>query len=469
VELEGLLHRTTEHALAYLDGLPDRAVGPPVPADVLRARLPEALQDESMSPSAVLDELVSAVEPGLVASAGPRYFGYVVGGVVPAALAADWMTAAWDQMAGSYLGSPAAAVVEELVERWLVALFGFPPGTSVGLTTGSQMATFTALLTARQVLLEREGWDVERLGLRGAPPLRVVTGEERHVTVDVALRYLGLGSEDLTLVRCDDNGAVDAEHLRAALAASSDPTIVVAQAGNVNTGAMDPIRAIAAACSDHGAWLHVDGAFGLWARLDPERAALLDGIEGADSWGTDGHKWLNVPYDSGMVFVRDADAHRRVMRKDAAYAMSATEGERDSELFVPEFSRRARAFPVYAALRSLGRTGLAELVRRDCALARNFADQVAKHPLIEVVNAVTLNQVLLRFRAARGTEEALLDTILERIHRDGTFWAGRTSWRGRAGLRVSISGWNTTPADVDRAADALLRLVPADDHTKAET
>jgi len=459
----GLLHGAADHAARYLAGLPDRPVGPPVDPERLRARLARTLPDGPSDPRAVLDELVAAVDPGLVASVGPRYFGYVVGGVLPAALAADWMTAAWDQMAGSYAGSPAAAVVEEVTAGWLVDLFGLPEGTTTGFVTGTLMGSFTALAAARLALLGRAGWDLERHGLRGAPALRVVTGDERHVTVDVVCRYLGIGTDDRTLVACDAQGAIDPAALGAALQGTGGQAVVVAQAGNVNTGAFDPLGAIADACAAHGAWLHVDGAFGLWARLDPERRHLLDGLERADSWATDGHKWLNVPYDSGIVFVRDGQAHRAAMRKDASYAMSGSERERDGERYVPEFSRRARALPVYAALRSLGRGGLAELVGRCCELARRFAERVRPDPRVLVLNEVVLNQVLLRLVADDGDDQALLASVLGRVHADGTFWAGRTVWRGQPALRVSVSGWSTTAEDVDRAADALLGLLPARD------
>jgi glutamate/tyrosine decarboxylase-like PLP-dependent enzyme len=445
---------SSELARNYLRGVPTRPVAPPVDPDELRARLAAPLQDDPIDPGTVLRELATGADEGLVASVGPRYFGYVVGGVLPAALGADWLTSAWDQMAGSYVGSPAAAVIEETVADWLLELLELPAGTTVGLTTGSQMGNFTALAAARQRMLGDLGWNVERRGLRDAPQLRIVTGEERHVTVDVALRYLGIGSDDVTLVPCDANGAILAEALAATLRQQDLPTIVVAQAGNVNTGAFDPIGVIAETCREHGAWLHVDGAFGLWARVVPGRRRLLAGMERASSWVTDGHKWLNVPYDSGIVFIADGEAHTTVMRKAAAYAMSGGEGERDNETYVPEFSRRARAIPIYAALRSLGRSGLAELIDRSCRLARRLAERVAEHPRVTVLNEVALNQVLLRFAAE--DEEALLASVLDRVHRGGTFWAGRSTWRGQPTMRISISGWNTTEHDIDLAADALL-------------
>jgi glutamate/tyrosine decarboxylase-like PLP-dependent enzyme len=457
-----LLHRTAGHAAKYLASVAEQPVARPVAPYTIRARLNRPLQAGPIEPGAVLDELVADVRDGLVASVGPRYFGYVVGGVVPAALVADWMTSVWDQMAGSYVGSPAAAVVEEVTIGWLLDLFGLPADASVGFTTGSQMATFTALAAARQRLVGQLGWDIEERGLRGAPALPIVTGEERHVTVDVALRYLGIGAEERVLVACDGQGAVDPGALADALAKIDGPAIVVTQAGNVNTGAFDPFDEIADVCAahKHQVWMHVDGAFGLWVRLDPNRAHLLQGAERADSWGTDGHKWLNVPYDTGMVFMRDQEAHRKVMRKTAAYAMSGGDDERDSEVYVPEFSRRARAFPVYAALRSLGRDGVADLIARDNHLAQRFATIVRGHPGIEVLNEVVINQVLLRFRSPTGDNEQLLDAVMRDVQEDGTFWAGRTVWRGQPGMRVSIVGWNTTEADVERAAEVLMRLLP---------
>jgi len=447
-----LLHATADHAARYLDDVDERPVGPPVQPDTLRARLGADLPDGPTDPRAVLDELVDAVDPGLVASQGPRYFGFVTGGALPAALAADWMTSAWDQNGGLYVMSPAATVVEETAARWLVELFALAPETSVGFVTGTTMANLTGLAAARIALLARAGHDLERHGARGAPALRIVAGDERHNSIEASLRLLGIGADEVALVATDDQGAMDPDALATHLDRGDGPALVIAQAGNVNTGACDPLDAIADACERHDAWLHVDGAFGLWARLDPNRAHLVAGLERAHSLATDAHKWLNVPYDGAMVFVRDPAAHRAATYKGAAYLMGGDEDRRDNYMYTPEASRRARATTVYAALRSLGRTGVSDLVQRTCDLAERFARAAAQHPRISILNDVVLNQVLLAFD---GVD---LDALLRAVHEDGTFWAGRTVWRDRAAMRISVSGWRTTEDDIDRCVGVLLRL-----------
>ena len=319
----------------------------------------------------MIEALARDAAPGLVASPGPRYFGFVTGGALPAALAADWLAAAWDQNAFSAISSPAAAVVEEVACGWLLDLLGLPAESGAGLTTGAQMANVTGLAAARGALLARAGWDVEERGLSGAPPLRVLAGEEAHVTVWRALRLLGVGRAAVEVVPADGQGRMRADALAEALAAGDGAAaIVCAQAGNVNTGAIDPLADIVAAAREHGAWVHVDGAFGLWAAASPALAGLVAGAGDADSWATDGHKWLNVPYDCGVVAVRDRDAHAAAMGMTASYLVRVGDAERSNSDWVPEASRRARGFAVYAALRSLGRDGVAELVERCCALAR---------------------------------------------------------------------------------------------------
>jgi glutamate/tyrosine decarboxylase-like PLP-dependent enzyme len=454
-----LLRRTAELAADFLDGLGDRPVGRPIAADELRARLGGPLEARGRDPRDVVEALAAAVEPGIVASAGPRYFGFVVGGSLPAAVAADWLTATWDQNGGLYVLSPAASVVEETAAGWLVDLLGLPDGTSVGFTTGATMANFVALAAARHALLARVGRDVERDGMFGGPEIPVVVGAEAHVTIHVSLQMLGLGRERVTRVEADEQGRMRADRLRDALAALETPAIVCAQAGNVNTGAFDPLPEIAAAVRDNGGWLHVDGAFGLWAAAAPGRRALVEGLAGADSWTTDCHKWLNVPYDSGLAFVRDAAAHHAAMTLGAAYYVETAGAERDPYNWVAESSRRARGFAVYAALRSLGRDGLAELIERCCRLAQRMADRLAAEPGVEILNDVVLNQVLVRF--LDGDDAALSDArtreIVAAVQRDGTAWLGGTTWHGMGAMRVSVSGWRTTEADIDRAADAILR------------
>jgi glutamate/tyrosine decarboxylase-like PLP-dependent enzyme len=440
-----MLERTLRHAEAFLASLPDRPVGPGVDHDALRAALGHELTEEGVPAEQVIDELVEGADPGIVASAGPRYFGFVTGGALPAALAADWMTSTWDQNAHMWIGSPAASVVEEVVEDWVLSLLGLPESASVGLVTGAQMANVTCLAVARDHVLKQAGWDAANQGLIGAPPLTVIAGVEAHATVFSALRLLGLGRDAAHLVACDDQGAMDPDALARELK-DAGPAIVCAQAGNVNSGACDPLEPIEYLCEQSGAWLHVDGAFGLWAAASPKYRHLVRGLERADSWATDAHKWLNVPYDGGLAIVKDRVAHRRAMRLAAAYLV---EGEqRDNFDYTPEASRRARGFTLYAALRSLGRGGVAELIERNCAQASLFAEMLREGGA-EILNDVVLNQVLVAAPAS----------AVARIQADGTCWAGGTVWHGREALRISTSNWATTDADVERSARAILRAL----------
>jgi glutamate/tyrosine decarboxylase-like PLP-dependent enzyme len=456
-----LLRHTADLAIDYRASLAERHVGPQpgVTAERLRAALGGELPEQGEDPRAVVDALAAAVEPGLVAMASPRYFGFVIGGSVPAALAADWLTATWEQNVGLYLATPAASVVEEVAAGWLVDLLGLPPETSVGFTTGATMAHFTALAAARHAVLRSAGWDVEEDGLIGAPAIHVVAGADVHVSVLNALRMIGLGRRRTVRVATDDEGRMRPAELRRVLSElDPGPTIVCAQAGEVNTGAFDPLGAIADAIADRpGTWLHVDGAFGLWAAAVPGLRSRLDGHERADSWTTDAHKWLNVPYDSGLVFVRDVAAHRAAMGVAAAYLPPAPGSERDPYDYVPEMSRRARGFAVYAALRSLGRAGLEELVERTCAVARRMADRLAAAPDIEILNEVVLNQVLVRF----GDDDALTRDVIARVQDEGTAWLGGTTFHGRVAIRISVSNWATTEADGDRTVDAILGCLEA--------
>lgn len=468
--MDDLLRRTASLATEYLAGVDERPVGRPVDLVALRlamggARMPERGED----PVSVVEALARNAGPGLVASAGPRYFGFVVGGSHPAALGADWLTSAWDQNAALYAMSPAAAVTEEVAGSWLIDLFGLPAGTSVGFTTGATMASFTALAAARTSVLRSVGWDVEEDGLIGAPPVHLVVGDEAHVTIFASIQMLGLGRgpSRVRRVEVDRQGRMRPERLRASLAGLSGPTIVCAQAGNVNTGAFDPLPEIGREVRDHGGWLHIDGAFGLWAAAAPSRVALVRGVELADSWTTDAHKWLNVPYDSGLVFVRDAAAHRTAMTLGAAYYVETGGGERDPYNWVAESSRRARGFTVYAALRSLGRDGLALLIERCCANAQRMAELLAARPGVEILNDVVLNQVLVRFAppatssSTTGDPKTAADkftrAVIARVQADGTCWLGGTTWHGLAAMRISVSSWKTTTADIDRSAEAILR------------
>ena len=468
-----LLTRTARLASEFLAGVDERPVGRPVDLLALRAAMDAGSGGKTPShgvdPVSVIEDLARSADPGIVASAGPRYFGFVVGGSQPAALAADWLTSAWDQNAGLYAISPAAAVAEEVAGTWLIDLFGLPAGTSVGFTTGATMASFTALAAARTSVLRSVGWDVEEEGLTGAPPVHLVVGDEAHVTIFASIQMLGLGRgpAHVQRVAADGQGRMRPDELRSTLARLSGPTIVCAQAGNVNTGAFDPLSEIAGDVRAHGGWLHVDGAFGLWAAAAPSIAPLVQGIELADSWTTDAHKWLNVPYDSGLVFVRDAAAHRTAMTLGAAYYVETAGGERDPYNWVAESSRRARGFPVYAALRSLGRDGLSELIERCCAHARQMAELLSAGAGVEILNDVVLNQVLVRFAppasssTTAGDPAATADQftrdVITRVQADGTCWLGGTTWHGLAAMRISVSSWKTTSADIDRSAEAILR------------
>ena len=452
-DLTDLFQRAAAHAAAYRASLDEVPVGVPPDLVALRSALAgDGLTDASRSPGDVLDELVAAATPGLVASAGPRYFGFVVGSSLPAAAAADMMTSAWDQNSFNGVLSPAAVVAEEVAGGWLKELLGIPATASVGFVTGAQEANTVALAAARQHVLAGAGWDVARDGLHGAPRVRVVVGGERHATVDRALRLLGLGTASVEPVAVDGNGAIDVADLERVLASGpAGPTIVCLQAGNVNTGACDDLRAACDLAHRHNAWVHVDGAFGLWAAAIPTLRHLVDGVELADSWGCDGHKWLNVPYDCGFVFCSRPDVHGAAVSYTAAYLVGTTGVAAGTSDFTLESSRRARGFAVWAALRQLGRDGVAELVERNCRLARRFAESLTAGGAV-VANDVVLNQVLVGFGADDRT-----DRVIDRVQRDGTCWLGGTTWGGRRLMRISVSSWSTTEADVDRSVAAILR------------
>jgi glutamate/tyrosine decarboxylase-like PLP-dependent enzyme len=403
-------------------------------------------------PAEIIDRLARAADEGIVATAGPRYFGFVVGGALPAAIAADWLTSAWDQNAGLYVLAPAATVVEEIVGGWLLDLLGLPAGASVGLVTGGQMANTSCLTVARHVVLERVGWDVEARGLQGAPAVTVVVGDEAHNSIFTALRMLGLGAERPLRVAVDEQGRMRPDELARVLQDVAGPTIVCAQAGNVNTGACDPLTEIAASSRAHGAWLHVDGAFGLWAAASPRLAHLVSGRELADSWAVDGHKWLNVPQDTGFAICADRAAHRSSLGTIAPYLQQAGGGDHDPFELVPEWSRRARGFPAYAALRALGREGAAELVERCCALAASMAAALAREDGVEVLNEVCLNQVLVRF----GDDDDVTREVIARVQQDGTAWLGGTVWQGRAAMRIAVSSHATREADAQATVAAIL-------------
>ena len=449
-EVRDLLRQTAEIAGDYLESLGDRPVYPDVTPEQLREALGGPMPDEPVGAEELVSDLVAAAEPGVVAIGSGRYFGFVIGGALPAALAADWLTSAWDQNAGLYVAGPSASVVEQVTRDWLLELLGLPGEASIGFVTGTQVAHVTGLAAARWHVLDDAGWDVSRDGLTGGPQVRVLVGEQRHVTVDRALRLLGLGAPET--VGADDQGRMRADALADALEGASGPTIVCAQAGEVNTGAFDPLPEIAAVCKDARAWLHVDGAFGIWAAASPRFRHLVAGIELADSWTTDAHKWLQVPYDSGLVFCAHPESHRNAMTVTASYLIQdeGTRRVRDEVDWVPEFSRRARGFAVYAALRSLGRRGLRDLVERCCDAAAQFAARIVEVEGAEVLNEVVLNQVLFRFETDERTDE-----VLERVQQSGRIWLGGTSWQGRRAIRLSVSNWQTGDEEIDLAVQTF--------------
>jgi glutamate/tyrosine decarboxylase-like PLP-dependent enzyme len=454
-----VLREAAELAIEYRRSLPERRVGaaPGLVAADLRATLALPLPRTGTDARTVVRELAEAVEPGLVAMSGPRYFGFVIGGSVPGALATDWLTSAWDQNVGLYLATPAASIVEEVAASWVLQLLGLPADAAVGFTTGATMANFSGLAAGRHAVLRRAGWDVEEDGLQGGPAVRVIVGADVHASVLVALRYVGLGRGRAERVPADDEGRMDAAALGRMLEGRTEPTIVCAQLGEVNTGAFDPIDRIVAAVRRHpNAWLHVDGAFGLWAAASPRLHSFVAGHDGADSWGTDAHKWLNVPYDAGVVIVRDPAALRAALGVSAAYLPPAPGQERDPFDYVPELSRRARGFAIYAAIRELGADGIAAMVERCCDLAVRMAHRLAGIPGVRILNEVVLNQVLIGIG-----DGAFTDDVVRRIQDEGTTWLGRTTFHGEPALRVSVSSWNTREQDVDRSADAIAAAISA--------
>lgn len=453
-----LFDKTLHAASTFLCGLSNRPVGIPADFQKLLERMGGPLPQEGEDPIRVIQCLAASADPGIVATAGPRYFGFVTGGSLPVAVAADWLTSVWDQNGFNYVHSPAAAVAEEIVRRWLIEMFGLGGEMSMGITSGATMANFTALAAARHALLRLVGWDVEAHGLVQAPPIRVVASEESHATIFAALQMLGLGRDRVLRVPTDDQGRMRPDALRTAVANISTPFIVCAQAGNVATGAFDPIAEIAEIVRGRPAWLHVDGAFGLWAAASTRYRDLVAGVEHASSITVDGHKWLNVPYDCGFVFVRDRLAHQAAVTLTAPYYCPEQEAGRDNYNWVPETSRRARGFPAYAALRALGRNGIAEMIERCCLLARRMACRLAVDPKVQVLNEVVLNQVLVRFSdPSGGSADEFTDEVIRRVQRDGTCWLGSTLWHGKRAMRVSVSNWSTTEADIDVSAAAILR------------
>lgn len=445
--MRDLLTNTAERAIRYLETLDDRGVEPTAEAVAELVRFDEPLPAGESAPEEVVALLDEVGSPATVAMAGRRYYGFVIGGSLPATLAANWLATAWDQNSGLYKITPATAFLEQVALGWLVDVLALPAGTGGGFVTGATVANFSALAAARHAVLERAGWDVEADGLFGAPPITVVVSAESHPTLFKSLGMLGLGRNRVVRVPTDDQGRMRLDGLPAV----DGPTIVCTQAGNVNTGAFDPIGAICDAVRPAGAWVHVDGAFGLWAAASPETAPLAAGMERADSWATDAHKTLNVPYDSGLAFVREPDTLRAAMAITAEY-LPTTSDRRNPSDYTPELSRRARGVEVWAALKQLGRAGVAGLVEGCCANARLMAQRLSEAGY-EILNDVVFNQVLVSFGEPETTVR-----VIDAIRDEGTSWCGVTEWQGRTAMRISVSSWATTVEDAERSAATMVRL-----------
>ena len=454
-----VLMKAADEAVAYLRGLDDAVVAVRDGYPELLRRLAVPLSSAGEPPGEVVEALVRDTRGGLLASAGPRFFGWVIGGALPAAVATDWLVSAWDQNGALYQTGPAAAVLEEVAGEWLLDVLGLPAGSSFAFVTGCQMAHFTALAAARQRLLADRGIDVGRTGMHGAPPFRIVTGSHRHESLLRALRFLGIGTDALRTVDLDGEGRMDMGALEAELVRGDGPTVVCLMAGDLNTGAADPFREACALARGAGAWVHVDGAFGLWMAASERHRAALDGCEEADSWATDGHKWLNLPFDSGFAFVRDREAHRAAMSMTASYFLPPDGAGRDPMDWNPEWSRRSRGIVAYAALRSLGREGVAALVDHCCRLADRLVAGLGALPDAEVLAPARMNQGLVRFRGAGGDHDRRTDAVIEAVRAEGTAWFGGTDWKGVRAMRVSVCNHRTTDGDVDRTVDAVRRVL----------
>lgn len=456
-QLEPLLVAAQQRALAYRRGVGQAAPPPESFAQALAA-FAGPTPEHGATGLEVIEALDRLARPGLREMVGPRFFGWVIGASHPVGVAADWLTSAWGQNAGNVMGAPAAAAAEAVAARWLLDLLDLPREASVGFVTGATVANFVCLAAARGALLRRAGWDVEADGLFGAPPIHVVLGDDAHATVFSALKYLGLGTRRVHRVATDPQGRIDPDAFARTIAGLEGPILAILQAGQINTGAFDPADRLIKLAKARGAWVHVDGAFGLWARATPARASLAAGLEDADSWATDGHKWLQTPYDCGYAIVRDAEAHRRAMIVAASYLPTAGDGERDPAHYAPELSRRARGFPTWALIRHFGRAGIAAMVERHCRVAAAMAARLAAEPGIFVVNDVVLNQVAVRFGAAEAGEDGdrlTLQTV-RRIQSDNVLFAGEARWRDRTILRLSVCSGATTDAEGAVAADAIL-------------
>jgi glutamate/tyrosine decarboxylase-like PLP-dependent enzyme len=460
--MTNVLDRAAAHAAAFLASLPSRPIAATASLADLQRRLGKPLPEAAMPAEAVIDELVRDTEGGLMGSASGRFFGWVIGGTLPAALAADWLTSAWDQNAASNLTAPAEAVVEQVCGDWAKEMFGLPQSASFAFVTGCQMAHTTALASARHKLLRDRGWDVEAKGLAGAPPLRILTTENRHESILRSARLLGVGTDAIVQVQADNSGRIEMRALEEALRRTDGaPTVVCLQAGDLNTGVFDPFETACRLAHAAKAWVHVDGAFGLWAAVSERHRYLLSGVQLADSWATDGHKWLNLPFDSGLVFVADAAAHRASFAQDTSYSVP-TGQVRNQKDWNPEWSRRGRGFPFYAAVRALGRAGIGEMVDRCCAHAERLVREIGELNGAEIVATPIINQGLVRFLGGDGDHDRFTDKVIRRIQDDGVAWFGGVTWRGMRVMRVSVCNWLTSDDDIDRTVASIRKVLAAE-------
>jgi glutamate/tyrosine decarboxylase-like PLP-dependent enzyme len=453
--------RASRHAIDYRETVAAAERTPIATYADMLAAFDGPVPEVSGDPETIIEDLVRLATPGIRASAGPRFFGWVIGQSHPTGVAADWLAAAWGQNAAGVMAAPAASAVEAVAATWLLDLLGLPPESSVGLATGATVANFVCLAAARGEVLRKVGWDADADGLFGAPPIEVLIGADAHITVFSGLRYLGLGAARVRTIATDHAGRMLPGAFHQALKQAKGPTIAIAQAGQINTGACDPFLEIAPMAREHGAWLHVDGAFGLWAQACPSRASLTAGVELADSWGTDGHKWLQTPYDCGYAIVKNAEAHRRAMTITASYLPAPADGERDPSAYVLELSRRARGFATWAMIKQLGREGVAEMVERHCRLAAHMADKIGAEPGASVVTPVELNQFMIRFGDETGGDEAGGDALtletIRLLQEDAVAFIGSSMWRGNWVMRVSVTSGATTFEDADKTVDSVLR------------